>query len=877
MKVWLKRVVFTLVVVFIVALVSVAIFLLTFDPNAYKSKLEELVYNRYHRTLAIKGDIELSLFPRIGLSVQGVSLSDRDSTDTFAAIDSARFAVAIWPLMFNRLVVDHVAVTGFRAWLVRDKDGRFNFRDLLETPPPALGLMAPPLAAAVLDPAVAATTEIALAATEKPEASPLAEVLPGHDASGTDFQIDIAGLDLKNGEIHLYDQATGAVVRLMQLDLNTGRMTFNQAFDVAMKGKLKGDSPKVDANIEGQALVRLEPDQKVYSAQKLNVQVGGKLGNLESSAVALRGNLAYSAYSQMFSASGLEFLVQGNTIGATPIKALSTSLTVPQLKVDRSQSELRVEKLAFRATGQMPRQNFDIAFDAPGLSVSPEAAKGDPIHGTIKLSGPRVLGVALAMSGLGGDAQNLTLKELKLDGSLKDGDRLLQLKMTSPANWNVFQEKGGLSAIKGDVRIEDAALPGGNFEFPLIGSVRADLIKDELASEINAVISGSQLEFGLKAVQLADPKVTFDLTADTLDLNTMFPPVPPPAPAGNKAAGKAAAPPAKAAAPAATAAAKKPPAPEAVDLSFLQPVDLTGRIKIGELKVGELEAEHVSAAIRAVEGRLDIDKIVARLYGGTLGGRITAKADNSVAAQLAFDNVEMEPLLQGLAHESRLAGRGSVKIDLKTQGTTGPALKAGLTGVVHGKVRDGAIKGINVAQTLREVNDVVRNVFSGQLPDVASQFDMARQTDFTSLDTEISFNHGQGTVKKFALAAPLLRITAGTPASLDIVNNQMDMVVNVNVVNTKTGQEGKDLADLKDVAVPVRISGPFQDLGYKVQWKDISSQVVKQAVQEGLLDLLSNKADKKAASQGKDPESAAQKPGDAVKSIGEALKGLLGK
>ena len=125
MKLWFKRGLFGLVALFIIALVGIAIFLLTFDPNAYKNKLEEVVYNRYHRTLAIEGDIELSLFPRIGLSVQDVSLSDRDSSTTFASIDSARFAVAIWPLMFNRLVVDHVAVTGFKAWVVRDEHGHF--------------------------------------------------------------------------------------------------------------------------------------------------------------------------------------------------------------------------------------------------------------------------------------------------------------------------------------------------------------------------------------------------------------------------------------------------------------------------------------------------------------------------------------------------------------------------------------------------------------------------------------------------------------------------------------------------------------------------------------------------------------------------------
>src|SRR5690606_41995808 len=109
MKVWFKRVLISLVALFIVTLVGAAIFLLTFDPNAYKSKLEEIVYDRYQRTLAIRGDLELSLFPRIGLSVQDVSISNRNSTDAFASIDSARSAVAIGPLMFNRLVVDHVA------------------------------------------------------------------------------------------------------------------------------------------------------------------------------------------------------------------------------------------------------------------------------------------------------------------------------------------------------------------------------------------------------------------------------------------------------------------------------------------------------------------------------------------------------------------------------------------------------------------------------------------------------------------------------------------------------------------------------------------------------------------------------------------------
>jgi hypothetical protein len=46
MNVWLKRVLFGLVIALIIAVVGLAIFLLTFNPNAYKSKLEDLVYAR---------------------------------------------------------------------------------------------------------------------------------------------------------------------------------------------------------------------------------------------------------------------------------------------------------------------------------------------------------------------------------------------------------------------------------------------------------------------------------------------------------------------------------------------------------------------------------------------------------------------------------------------------------------------------------------------------------------------------------------------------------------------------------------------------------------------------------------------------------------
>src|SRR3546814_14086330 len=96
--------------------------------------------------------------------------------------------------MFNRLVVDHVAVTGFKAWVTRDSKGNFNFNDLIQRSAP-LSLAGPVLAAPSLPMAVANATEQASASS----------------ASSADFQIDIAGLDLKTGAIHLYDHVPGSI------------------------------------------------------------------------------------------------------------------------------------------------------------------------------------------------------------------------------------------------------------------------------------------------------------------------------------------------------------------------------------------------------------------------------------------------------------------------------------------------------------------------------------------------------------------------------------------------------------------------------------------------------------------------------------------
>ncbi|MGE8590930.1 MAG: AsmA family protein, partial [Alcaligenes sp.] len=98
---------------------------------------------------------------------------------------------------------------------------------------------------------------------------------------------------------------------------------------------------------------------------------------------------------------------------------------------------------------------------------------------------------------------------------------------------------------------------------------------------------------------------------------------------------------------------------------------------------------------------------------------------------------------------------------------------------------------------------------------------------------------------------------------------QADVLLQARLNARLDPQERKSLQDLRNVAIPLRVSGPWQALSYQVQWKEIASPSIKKALQDGLLDLLSQQEAPAEESAQDAPEP------QAVQTLGDALKGLL--
>src|SRR5204862_2547613 len=99
----------------VLLVLAVSIFAMTFDPNRYKGQIEQLVKERTGRTLALRGDLQVALWPALGAKVNGVTLSERGSAEEFVALDSAHASVALLPLLHRRALVDAIRVSGLKA------------------------------------------------------------------------------------------------------------------------------------------------------------------------------------------------------------------------------------------------------------------------------------------------------------------------------------------------------------------------------------------------------------------------------------------------------------------------------------------------------------------------------------------------------------------------------------------------------------------------------------------------------------------------------------------------------------------------------------------------------------------------------------------
>ncbi|PIP08971.1 MAG: AsmA family protein, partial [Syntrophobacteraceae bacterium CG23_combo_of_CG06-09_8_20_14_all_50_8] len=262
-----------------------------------------------------------------------------------------------------------------------------------------------------------------------------------------------------------------------------------------------------------------------------------------------------------------------------------------------------------------------------------------------------------------------------------------------------------------------------------------------------------------------------------------------------------------------------------LDLSAIKTLRADGNLRIGDLKAYNVKAANIRVGIKAAGGKMIVSPMAASLYQGNANGALTVSASKTlhIAVQQEFKMVSIGPLMRDALNKDVLEGRGSVSLDVTGQGDTVTAIKKALDGNLRIELRDGAIKGINIPSAIRAAKAKL-GILKGEQTQAASAME---QTDFSEMKAIFNIRNGVAN-DDLSAKSPLVRLAGA--GNIDIGGEKLDYLLKATIVATLEGQAGKELAALRGVTVPVRISGPFAEPKARLDFNSMVGEAVKQKV-----------------------------------------------
>jgi AsmA protein len=476
----------------------------------------------------------------------------------------------------------------------------------------------------------------------------------------------------------------------------------------------------------------------------------------------LKTTLTFDPGKQLYQLDGLDLQAKGAALDMSDLVLTANG----DAGADLSAQRFNTRKLTVVVNGKKGADSFEAKLEAPQIEMTKDGFSGDKLALSAKLKGANDITATLALPSIQGNARAF-------------GSKALTLAMDA----------------KGD------ALPGKQVKSEMKGSFAFDADKEHVEVELAGGLLQSQVKAKVAVNGFAKPAIRFDVDVDQFDADLYLP---------------------KKSADAAQPGASKPNQPEQpLDLSALRRLNLDGSLRIGALKVANIKSTNLRMDVKAHNGQMNIAPLSANLYQGSMNGSLSvnAKAAPLIGINQNLSGVNVAALTKDAAGFDTLEGKGNIGMNLTMQGNTVGAMKKALNGTLSLNLADGAIKGINIAKSLREFGK-----FGAAKTQDANQ---AEKTDFSELKASFKVNDGVAHNDDLSLKSPLLRLSGN--GDIDIGNDSMNYLAKATLAKTLEGQGGKDM--VAGLTVPVRISGPFDGLKYTLDFGAMVGEATKQKVE----------------------------------------------
>ena len=619
--------------------------------------------------------------------------------------------------------------------------------------------------------------------------------------------LNFGGIDIKQGQINWNDQQAGQSVALNISQLTTEAITFGQFFKIVLSADTQISQPELKASLNLAIEAKLEKDgQFALRNLVLKTETTGKGIPVDKASAHLAIatlNLALDKQKISLPSLTLDYEVQGgkdfpaqHILGVLQLNELSADLKAQQFQAKNltSTTDLVADflpngkgqaKFSVQPIINLQKQTADLNH----LSLT---ALGIQANGSVKAN--KITSNPIANAQL--DISQVNLRQLLTD--LK----IALPEMSDPKTLAKFSASLG---VKFDAKAESITV-----------------------NKLKLVLDETQLTGSASVKQFAKPNISYDLALNKININRYLPP--------KKEQPE-----------------EKPPAKELeieLPTELLRKLTINGHLTVGQVTYNKLQPSDILVTLKAAKGNFVAAPVSAMLFkrkvnleaGLDVRGKIPKYRFKTLGKQVPVGKV-----LAGVADTDILSGLGSVDLNITTAGSRISQFKQNLNGNAAVDLVNGAVKGFNLAQTIRNAKAKLNKSAAD-----ASKEDL--QTDFSEMVAKVTIKNGVVTTKQLTAQAPFMRISGS--GTVNLVKENLDYLVKAKIVASDKGQGGEELKDLNGLTLPVRLKGSYLspdvtlDLGSLIEQKtkneleakkkaleDETKKKVQQAIDEKKQDL----------------------------------------
>ncbi len=490
MKKIIKIIAYLVGIVVVVIAGAAIIIPLVVDPNQHKDRIATLVKEQTGRDLMIAGNIDLSVFPWLGISIGEIELGNAPGfgSEPFARIASADVKVKLMPLINREVEVSTVTLKGAHVNLAKNKQGQTNWDDLVAGPP------------------------------ETPSDETAPEVSEPKETPTALAALAIGGIEFVDTRLTWVDESTDTRQSIEKLSLKTGAVELGKPVDVQLAFDLTSNQPPATAHVALKTRANVDLSNELYRLEDTDLTVNFDIKEpANQGSVTITTQATVDMTTNIMTLAALKVLsnVKDQATGITADSQLGTEVT---FNLDSQQLSLSPLKLVVDSSGK----------DIPG--------------GTAQLTLTTDVNADLQQQTL--DVANLLIKtfDTTLSGAIKGTQIVdapvingeLQLAEFSPRE--LLTKLAQPIPETSDPNVLTKAGFSARFE------ATPDLLK---VNNLVVRLDDSTVTSHASVKNFTAPAVTFDVALDAIDVDRYLPPTaeeeaqPPATPASAAAAGAA--------------------------------------------------------------------------------------------------------------------------------------------------------------------------------------------------------------------------------------------------------------------------------------------------------------------------------------------------